>query len=1009
MGRNARKRISYVLPLANSAGGHRLGVNGLAVDSANSILYSGGRDGVICAWDLNLNLSLTDSPEKPPATSFRQQVQAHTHWINDIVLAQNNDALISASSDITVKLWRPNSQDNLSPQTIGLHSDYVKCLASPGPQSGWVASGGLDRKICLWDLNGTGQQSQISVGEDSNKEKGSVYALAASETLLASGGPESVVRVWDPRSGKRVTNFVGHTDNVRDILINHNGDMLLTASSDQTVKVWSMTAGRCMYTLTMHHDSVWSLYSNHPQLSVFYSSDRSGLVAKTDVRNCTEMDQGLSVAVCQEHNGVNKVISAGDYLWTATSSSSINRYKDVNTEAEIALPDNYRFHRMSVGTTRSRYPSPPTTNVETSEAEKLPIHSMLRISNTAPFPVFQGPLKDSDSLSQSQPMIRRTSDMIAEPEVISIVPIRNLPDDSIEGQNGLIKHVLLNDRRRVLTLDTAGEVMLWDLLHCVPVKSFGKRHLEDVLPEVNTTESVAHWCAVDTRTGSLTCALEENYCFDAEMYADEVPMEEDIEFREDQRINLGKWVLRYLFSNLIDEEIKRDEVIRQSVVRAGQPSIQRPNAPPSIALPNAGLTSWNHGGLGPGSGSTLRANGKLLVTTPGLHIGIATPGLHPVVTSNSLAALNGQSGGALSPTLEESAPLEKSITGQSQPRTSADKGGADYFSVANTSKTPTTPGGAAHERVSESHDETQTPISPSDEKGPGKEGFFGGKKFRMAFGMKKLGKERTNEVDKPVVVEEKKEDSDSQSTKTDDRIVEDSFYGVLQRIKHGYEDQLQNPEHPENLTTGITPSLPNDTPVLKPPLNTTILIQEDRPDSGGVADLFEGQVGTLAQQADLIEKVAPMWLGEVLLRNTIPFKDIVKVSFVLEPYQNLLPVVATDGNNRLNANRMLRARKILAYVAERIEPAEENPPEDALKPEDYLELYCNDKLVPMTMTLATMRTHVWRGGGDVLLYYKANGRKEIQHAPTARTLEMTEGDAASAMTLSEAGSRSSEK
>ena len=47
---------------------------------------------------------------------------------------------------------------------------------------------------------------------------------------------------------------------------------------------------------------------------------------------------------------------------------------------------------------------------------------------------------------------------------------------------------------------------------------------------------------------------------------------------------------------------------------------------------------------------------------------------------------------------------------------------------------------------------------------------------------------------------------------------------------------------------------------------TTILIQEDRPDSGGVADLFEGKVGTLGSQADLIEKAAPMWLAEVLLR-----------------------------------------------------------------------------------------------------------------------------------------------
>ena len=33
------------------------------------------------------------------------------------------------------------------------------------------------------------------------------------------------------------------------------------------------------------------------------------------------------------------------------------------------------------------------------------------------------------------------------------------------------------------------------------------------------------------------------------------------------------------------------------------------------------------------------------------------------------------------------------------------------------------------------------------------------------------------------------------------------------------------------------------------------------------------------------------------------------------------------------------------------------------------------------MTLASMRAHVWRGGGDVLLHYKANGRKEIKELP----------------------------
>ena len=70
---------------------------------------------------------------------------------------------------------------------------------------------------------------------------------------------------------------------------------------------------------------------------------------------------------------------------------------------------------------------------------------------------------------------------------------------------------------------------------CVPIRSFGKRHLEDVTPEVNTVESVANWCGVDTRTGRLACVLEENYCFDAETYADELEMENEADFRDDQR------------------------------------------------------------------------------------------------------------------------------------------------------------------------------------------------------------------------------------------------------------------------------------------------------------------------------------------------------------------------------------------------------------------------------------------------------------------------------------------
>ena len=446
--------------------------------------YSGGRDGLICAWDLDLDLKRNTLNNKSPFSSaedtshgnrktarsslFRKQVQAHTHWVNDILLAQSNSALVSVSSDLTVKVWRPHSKDTQLPTTVGVHSDYVKCLASPGTHSDWVASGGLDHKIRLWDLNGGGEKLQIGVGEDESSAKGSVYALSVRGSILASGGPESIVRLWDPKSGKRITNFVGHTDNIRDILLNQDGDTVMTASSDQSIKVWSITAGRCMYTLTMHNDSVWSLYSDHPQLSLFYSSDRSGLVVKTDARDCVDMDEGLSLAIAQEHDGVNKVVVAGDYFWTATSSSSINRWHDVSTQGEIQIPETIKQNRGSIAS-RSKIPSPPPHPIPTTNGTtktKIPLACVLRISNNAAFPG-QKPRDVDDATIYSGANARRLSEAVVDQDLEFTVAYHDLPEETIEGQNGLIKHVMLNDRRRILTLDTAGEVMMWDLLKVI--------------------------------------------------------------------------------------------------------------------------------------------------------------------------------------------------------------------------------------------------------------------------------------------------------------------------------------------------------------------------------------------------------------------------------------------------------------------------------------------------------------------------------------------------------------
>jgi hypothetical protein len=61
--------------------------------------------------------------------------------------------------------------------------------------------------------------------------------------------------------------------------------------------------------------------------------------------------------------------------------------------------------------------------------------------------------------------------------------------------------------------------------------------MDDVESEVNTVDSIGHWCTIDVRTGRLSVILEPNRCFDAEVYADEtdLPPSDLYQFREDQR------------------------------------------------------------------------------------------------------------------------------------------------------------------------------------------------------------------------------------------------------------------------------------------------------------------------------------------------------------------------------------------------------------------------------------------------------------------------------------------
>ena len=137
-------------------------------------------------------------------------------------------------AQLPTPLWSALIRTMSGASHIGTYSSAFLYTRSCSPRShsrdqNWVASGSFDKSIKLWDLNRAspaGSNPLITLkSPDSTGSKSSVYAVAVDPagSVVASGTPERVIRTWDPRSGKRTSKLVGHTDNIRAILISEDG------------------------------------------------------------------------------------------------------------------------------------------------------------------------------------------------------------------------------------------------------------------------------------------------------------------------------------------------------------------------------------------------------------------------------------------------------------------------------------------------------------------------------------------------------------------------------------------------------------------------------------------------------------------------------------------------------------------------------------------------------------------------------------------------------------------
>ncbi|WWD05216.1 hypothetical protein V865_003289 [Kwoniella europaea PYCC6329] len=970
--------------------GERGSVYALGVDHAGQVLAAGTPERVVRLWD-------------PRAGDHSiGKLIGHTDCVRSIIFSEDGRYMLTGSSDTTIKLWSLAAHRCL--HTFNHHDSSVWALHSTHPNLERFYSGSRDGYLCVTDLE---QCGDISEGEC---------------VVLAREGEGQTNGTYESKTGDEGIRCITAMDD----------EYVWTATGSAEIKRWR-DVGRRVDRLNQEYDGLsYNIPTERSPPTDVSITVPTGLGTPfspnsaapngqhaTEAPNGTENDDFRSISFAptpSPRNGPASPTSpnnpnvstasalpsavrdriTGNTSQRATSFSGASIANSVASEDGrnklgingipyqslvcLGVPDSPYSFGFSQHRQEDMHREPSMSSVPQG------LNGLLKAEN-------ESPRRISFQMDREQPTARMEYE---DREVASeAIPLRVNPDEIVAGRSGLVRSLILNDRQHVLTVDTEGEVAAWNILRGICIGRFSttevaealhlergekaeqavRKHSQEVLEmvkeRVEGETMVITWCQVDTKIGSLVVHLEEGRVFDAEVYADELGLEGFEGSKEDIRINLGKWALANLFRGLIKAEEREvtDLAVNQtpSTVNSSLPS-SAPRSPGitqiSIERP-ADIPHPHRKRAMTGSFSNPRPPS---LNIPGLVSPASRPAVLPEVFDEHLSRSAPESNSFFQNFQALKVPQSPSVASTTNPtlspnteRTSATR---DYFSSKrkndpspsreSTMNTPSTPAASS---------------TTTDKKG------FMGK-------MKGLGRKKQAETPMSPVVEKVVTPEDD-GPKMSEREAEQ--LRILDTVR----------------SHRFSPPGPLEAPYIPLPLSTALLISEESKDAGAWVVTYRSQVSSTERDMEDLEMNSPLWLLDYLFASNTRQKEPVKLTFILEPAPGSGMKELPEGSARLSASRALRAKKISAFIVDKLDlynPSKLKLPsfashhlrkdsmshgrrsstsnEDSLpQPEEIIELICGNEVVNPNITLATLKAY-YGSGPDMLLYYRL--KKGIQ-------------------------------
>jgi hypothetical protein len=154
--------------------------------------------------------------------------------------------------------------------------------------------------------------------------------------LLASGGKDHKIRLWNPTTGVEVRILEGHTGDIYRVLFSPDGKLLASAAGDRTVRLWDPATGQLLKVL--NGSGVMYNLAFHPEGKILASSAGDGMIHVWEVPSGKAIqafkahaDRCLGLAYSPDGKVLASAASAGTggngviILWDAVTWQEMRR------------------------------------------------------------------------------------------------------------------------------------------------------------------------------------------------------------------------------------------------------------------------------------------------------------------------------------------------------------------------------------------------------------------------------------------------------------------------------------------------------------------------------------------------------------------------------------------------------------------------------------------------------------------------------------------------------------